>query len=49
MFEAAGNGAAIPSPEAGFAGREARMTFDRAEAVKEGVRGGTTGSPTQDV
>jgi hypothetical protein len=49
MYEAASHGAAITSPEAGFAGREARMTFDRAEAVKEGARGGTMGSPTQDV
>ena len=49
MYEAAGYGATITSPEAGSAGREARVTFERAEAVKEGARGATMGSPTQDV
>jgi hypothetical protein len=37
MSEAHSDGGSVPSPEAGFAGREARMTLERVAAVKEGA------------
>jgi hypothetical protein len=49
MSEDARDGTRNAPPEAGFAGREAHMTHERGEAVKEGARGGTMGSPTNGV